>query len=75
MKGKHQELFAKFTATFKPETVSKWETMVKVWEIDNRKPNPYAEPINSMYYILPISLFYLTFSNSNYGAGYPTTVT
>ena len=69
MKARHQELFARFTATFKPETVSMWETMVKVWEVDNQKPNPYAEPINSMYYILPVAclfLFYLTYSTSHH---------
>jgi hypothetical protein len=46
MKGKHREIFAKFNATFKSETVEKWERMVREWEQDNEKPNPYAEHVN-----------------------------
>jgi hypothetical protein len=50
MKLKHQELFVTFSATFKPETVEKWEKLVREWEQDNTKVNPYAEPVNSMYF-------------------------
>jgi hypothetical protein len=49
MRKKHQDLFAKFSDTFKPETVQKWEAMVKAWEADSTKPNPYEEPLNSMF--------------------------
>jgi hypothetical protein len=51
MRTKHKELFVKFDATFKRATVEVWEKMVQEWERDNEKPNPYAEPINSTYFI------------------------
>jgi hypothetical protein len=57
MRAKHQDLFTKFSETFKPETVQKWEAAVKHWEVDSNKPNPYEEPVNSMFYI--ISLYYV----------------
>ena len=47
MREKHQDLFKKFTATFTPQSVSKWEEMVKAWEFDHSLPNPFEEPINS----------------------------
>jgi hypothetical protein len=50
MRSKHQELFTKFSATFKPETVEKWEKLVREWEQDDTKANPYAEPVNSTYF-------------------------
>ena len=46
MREKHQDLFAKFYETFKPETIAKWEAAVKAWEADSTKPNPYEEPVN-----------------------------
>jgi hypothetical protein len=46
MREKHQDLFAKFSETFKPETIAKWEAAVKAWEADSTKPNPYKEPVN-----------------------------
>lgn len=46
MRTKHRELFAKFSATFKTETVSRWEESVKAWEADFDVPNPYEEPVN-----------------------------
>jgi hypothetical protein len=49
MRSKHQDLFAKFSATFKPETVSVWEEMVTTWERDNTQPNPYEEPVNGEF--------------------------
>jgi hypothetical protein len=49
MRAKHQELFAKFSETFKPETIRKWEATVKAWEADSEKPNPYEEPVNSTF--------------------------
>lgn len=50
MRARHQELFEKFTATFKPETVARWEASVKAWDNDEDVPNPYEEPVNSKYY-------------------------
>jgi hypothetical protein len=47
MRAKHQDIFAKFSATFKPETIERWENMVKEWELNKNKPNLFAEPINS----------------------------
>lgn len=46
MRFKHQDILAKFSATFKPTTVSVWEEMVKAWERDPTQPNPYEEPFN-----------------------------
>lgn len=54
MKAKHHDLFAKFNATFKPETAARWDIMVKDWELDNTKPNPYTEPINSSLCASPV---------------------
>lgn len=49
MRSKHQELFAKFSATFSPETVAVWEKMVTTWECDPTQPNPYEEPVNGKF--------------------------
>jgi hypothetical protein len=50
MRTKHQAIFVKFSATFKPETVSVWEEMVKAWELDPTQPNPFEEPVNGQYF-------------------------
>lgn len=50
MRKKHQALFAKFSETFKHDTAQKWEAMVKAREADSKKPNPYEEPVNSMFH-------------------------
>ena len=50
MRSKHQELFAQFSATFKPEMAEKWEKLVREWKQDNTKVNSYAEPVNSTYF-------------------------
>lgn len=46
MRTKHKELFEKFSATFKSETVNKWEAAVSAWDNDEEVPNPYEEPVN-----------------------------
>jgi hypothetical protein len=46
MRRKHQDLFTKFSETFKPDTITKWEAMVKAWEVDLTKLNPYVELVN-----------------------------
>lgn len=67
MQTKHQDLFEKFDATFRTETTAKWEKMVKDWEADDNKPNPYAEPINSK---LCRIFFRLYFSSLQIISGY-----
>jgi hypothetical protein len=47
MHAKHRELFNKFNATFPEDVVMKWEKMVKEWNVDSNKPNPYEEPVTS----------------------------
>jgi hypothetical protein len=66
MQKKHQDLFVKFTETFKPETVQTWENSVKAWEANENMPNPYKEPVNSrssaisVYYIANHDLSVMT---------------
>jgi hypothetical protein len=55
MRSKHQDIFAKFSATFKSTTVSQWEEMVKAWERDPTQPNPYEEPVNGEF---PCAILY-----------------
>lgn len=47
MKNKHQEAFELFSSSFASSTITKWSEMVREWEVDRTKPNPYEEPINS----------------------------
>jgi hypothetical protein len=47
MSVKQREIFEKFSATFPPETVTRWERMVERWEGDRTAPNPYIEPEQS----------------------------
>jgi hypothetical protein len=56
MRTKHQDLFAKFSETFKPETMKKWEAMVKAWEAVPTRPNPYEEPVNSKHMYTQVGL-------------------
>ena len=51
MNAKHTETFKKFSATFPPETLSKWLKMVERWETDPTAPNPYDEPERSKFSI------------------------
>ncbi len=50
MKKKHQEVFDLLSSSFLPSTIDKWSKMVKEWQDDRTKPNPYSEPINSKSY-------------------------
>ena len=43
MSAKHTEIFKKFSATFPPETVGRWERMVERWESDTKAQNPYDD--------------------------------
>jgi hypothetical protein len=51
MKAKHTDVFEKFSATFPPNVVEKWEKMVKKWEDNPKAPNPYNEPEKSEFRI------------------------
>ena len=44
MSAKQTEVFHQLSATFTPETVEKWETMVATWYSNPKAPNPYQEP-------------------------------
>ena len=47
MSAKQTEIFQQLSATFPPETVSKWERMVARWNANSKAPNPYTEPKSS----------------------------
>ena len=49
MSTKQTENFQQLSATFPPETVSKWERMVARWDANPKAPNPYAEPKSSKF--------------------------
>jgi hypothetical protein len=40
---KLKDIAERFSATFPPDTLAKWEEMVKEWDADPLKPNPYVE--------------------------------
>ena len=41
----HQaEVFDRFSATFSPAAIKKWEAMVTAWNTNANAPNPYQEP-------------------------------
>ena len=41
----HQaDVFDRFSATFSPSTVKKWEAVVTAWNANANAPNPYQEP-------------------------------
>ena len=41
----HQaEVFDRFSATFSPAAIKKWEAMVTAWNANANAPNPYQEP-------------------------------
>lgn len=42
MKGKHAAVNEKFDATISDELREEWRTMVRDWEKDNSKPNPFT---------------------------------
>lgn len=52
MKIKQTEIFDQLSATFTPEIIRKWETMVTTWNSDPTAPNPYHEPGCSAYHVL-----------------------
>jgi hypothetical protein len=52
MQEKQTDIFNQLSATFNPETIAKWETMVATWNSDSKAPNPYHEPGCSVYQIL-----------------------
>jgi len=41
----HQaDVFDRFSATFSPPAIKKWEAMVTTWNANLKAPNPYQEP-------------------------------
>lgn len=51
MKAKHTDIFDKFSATFPPAVIEKWERMVAKWEDNPKAANPYTEPERCKLYI------------------------
>jgi hypothetical protein len=49
MSAVQTDIFNQFSATFTPETVTKWEAMVAAWNKNPRAPNPYKEPPSGKY--------------------------
>jgi len=43
MSVKQTTTFNQLSTTFSPDDVQKWEAMVSAWNVDPKKPNPYAE--------------------------------
>jgi len=41
MASKQRKAADDFTATFPPDTVQQWKRMVREWEADSSRPNPY----------------------------------
>ena len=60
MSIKHQELFVKFSETFSPETVERWEAAVNAWDADEDVPNPYEEPVNGISLCLMFPMLLLS---------------
>lgn len=49
----HRHAFQTFTEGLREEHEQQlvdWDRMVKLWEIDNSNPNPYAYPVNSKHF-------------------------
>jgi len=43
MNTKQTDIFNKFSATFSPEMVKRWEAMVVAWNANPKAQNPYKE--------------------------------
>lgn len=49
MQKDHRKAFEDHHKTFDNATVAKWEKMIKDWEEDPQKPNPFEEPDTCKY--------------------------
>ena len=54
MSAKQKQIFDQLSATFAPEIVNKWETMVAEWNANPKAPNPYQEPKSRKYHLSEI---------------------
>jgi hypothetical protein len=43
--AKHTTILAHFTAKFSSELVEEWESMIREWDKNPSKLNPYDEPV------------------------------
>lgn len=43
MNSRHTSLHMKFTESFPPDTIRKWESEVVAWERDPTQPNPFDD--------------------------------
>jgi len=62
-----------FTATFPRETVQAWSRMVKEWEADPSRPNPYVSKEQGMLFSTPANVSYLLFTSIEAFQGVVTT--
>lgn len=44
MKVTHGNVLEQFTASLKPQDVSKWREMITAWHADHTHPDPYSQP-------------------------------
>jgi hypothetical protein len=54
MGAKAQALHTRTTARFSPDTIEKWDQMVREWEDNPKKPNPFAETEIGKFFIFEI---------------------
>jgi hypothetical protein len=43
MKQKHRLLVDRYTESFTPEEITKWNGVMRAWHADHSKPDPFAE--------------------------------
>lgn len=62
MASKQRKAAGEFTATFPPETIQQWKRMVKEWEADSSRPNPYiSNDRGGLYCPVQVLWFMLAF--------------
>ena len=52
MASKQRKAADDFTATFPSSTVKKWKRMVRKWEADSSRPNPYVSKERGRCYVI-----------------------
>jgi len=56
MQKKHQLKCTEFDESFPAAVVERWAQMVRAWNADHSKPNPYEEPAISKYPFTTLNL-------------------
>jgi hypothetical protein len=60
MASKQRKAANDFTTTFPPATIRKWKRMVRRWEANSSKPNPYVSNDRGMFFFAPRQVSQLT---------------